>query len=113
MGYSDLTSLLIYLYTQCGLVTLHGPVVAKDIHPDLALAVQRQIKGVLMGDDDAMQPPECLMQSLTVLSPGEAEGHLLGGLFVVTRLRRGHTVFTRYARRHFVFGGSRRAALCH
>lgn len=79
MGYSDLTSLLLYLYTQCGLVTLHGPVVAKDIHPALAPAVQRQIKGILMGDDDAMQPPECLMQGLTVLSPGEAEGHLLGG----------------------------------
>ena len=26
-----------------------------------------------------MQPPECLMQGLTVLSPGAAEGHLLGG----------------------------------
>ncbi len=79
MGYSDLTSLLLYLHTQCGLVTLYGPVVAKDIHPGLAIAVQQQIKGVLMGDDDAMQPPECLMQSLTVLSPGEAEGHLVGG----------------------------------
>ncbi len=79
MGYSDLTSLLLYLQTQCGLVTLHGPVVAKDIRPDLAPAVQRQIKGILTGDRDAMQPPESLMGTLTALGPGEAEGPLLGG----------------------------------
>lgn len=79
MGYSDLTSLLLYLHTQCALVTLHGPVVAKDIHPALASAAQRQMKGILMGDAVAMQPPECLMQELMPLSPGEAEGVLLGG----------------------------------
>lgn len=79
VGYSDLTSLLLYLYTQCGLVTLHGPVVAKDMHPALSSAAQRQMKGILMGDEAAMQPPECLMRGLTVLSPGEAEGDLLGG----------------------------------
>ena len=79
MGYSDLTSLLLYLHTQCGLVTLHGPVVARDIHPGLARAAQRQMRGILMGDAAAMQPPECLMQSLRTLSSGEAEGILLGG----------------------------------
>jgi muramoyltetrapeptide carboxypeptidase len=79
MGYSDLTSLLLYLHTQCGLVTLHGPVVAKDIHPALSIAAQRQMKGILMGDEAAMQPPECFMQGLAMLSPGEAEGDLLGG----------------------------------
>lgn len=79
MGYSDLTSLLLYLHTRCGMVTLHGPVVAKDIHPALASAAQRQMKGILMGDEAAMQPPECLMQGLTMLSPGESEGVMLGG----------------------------------
>ena len=29
VGYSDLTSLLLYLYSQCHLVTLHGPVVVR------------------------------------------------------------------------------------
>ncbi|HEX6806066.1 MAG TPA: LD-carboxypeptidase [Terriglobales bacterium] len=31
VGYSDLTSLMTYLYDQVGLVTFHGPMVAKDL----------------------------------------------------------------------------------
>jgi muramoyltetrapeptide carboxypeptidase len=79
MGYSDLTSLLLYLYSRCRLVTFHGPVVAGDLHDGLEPAVLRQLKGVLSGNDDAMQPPTQLLQTLTVLRPGEAEGRLLGG----------------------------------
>jgi muramoyltetrapeptide carboxypeptidase len=79
MGYSDLTSLLLYLYSRCRLVTFHGPVVAGDLHADLEPAILHQLKGVLSGDDDAMQPPAQFLETLTVLRPGEAEGHLLGG----------------------------------
>jgi muramoyltetrapeptide carboxypeptidase len=79
LGYSDLTSLLLYLYSCCRLVTFHGPVVAGDLRCDLEPAVLRQLKGVLTGDDEAMQPPTSLLERLTVLRPGEAEGRLLGG----------------------------------
>jgi muramoyltetrapeptide carboxypeptidase len=87
MGCSDLTSLLLYLYSQCRLVTFHGPVVAGGLHHGLAPAVQRQLKGVLTGDTEAMQPPTSCLETLTVLRAGEAEGRLLGGclsLFVCT-----------------------------
>jgi muramoyltetrapeptide carboxypeptidase len=79
VGYSDLTSLLLYLYSRCCLVTLHGPVVAGDLRPGLEPAMLRQFKGILTGDDDAMQPPAAAYDSLTVLRSGEAEGRLLGG----------------------------------
>lgn len=87
MGYSDLTSLLLYFYSQCRLVTFHGPVVTGDLRPDLEPAVLHQLKGVLTGDADAMQPPVYDSDTLTVLRPGEAQGRLLGGclsLFVCT-----------------------------
>ena len=87
VGSSDLTSLLLYLYSHCHLVTFHGPVVAGDLRYGLELAVQRQLSGVLTGDDRAMQPPASHLETLTVLRAGEAEGRLLGGclsLFVCT-----------------------------
>jgi muramoyltetrapeptide carboxypeptidase len=77
MGYSDLTSLLIYLYSQCHLASLHGPVVVGDLRPGLAPAVLRQLQGILSGDDTAMQPPEECLAGLTVLRAGKAEGRLL------------------------------------
>jgi muramoyltetrapeptide carboxypeptidase len=79
VGYSDLTSLLLYLYSQCHLVAFHGPVVVGDLGQGLPLDVQRQLKGVLRGDTSAMQPPASQLASLTVLQDGVAEGLLLGG----------------------------------
>ncbi len=79
VGYSDLTSLLLYLHTQCRLVTFHGPVVAGDLHPGLAPEVRRQLLGLLAGDAVAMQPVLSASTPVTVLRPGEAEGRLLGG----------------------------------
>jgi muramoyltetrapeptide carboxypeptidase len=87
VGSSDLTSLLLYLHSHCRLVTLHGPVVAGELRYGLIPAVQQQLKGVLTGDDAAMQPPVSHLDTLTVLRGGEAEGRLLGGclsLFVCT-----------------------------
>src|SRR5215468_2846997 len=78
MGSSDLTTLLLYLYSQCQLVTLHGPVVAGAL-PGLDAVVLRQLKGLLTGDTVAMQPPAERLMELTVLRPGSATGRLLGG----------------------------------
>lgn len=79
VGYSDLTSLLLYLYRHCRLVTFHGPVVAGDLHHDLAPRVRRQLQGMLSGDLVAAQPPPALRKELIVLQAGEGEGRLLGG----------------------------------
>jgi muramoyltetrapeptide carboxypeptidase len=78
VGCSDITSLLLYLYSQCQLVTLHGPVVVGDL-PGLGPGVLRQLKGLLSGDMVAMQPPVERLTGLTVLRDGTAEGRLLGG----------------------------------
>ena len=79
MGYSDLTSLLLYLQRQCHLVTFHGPVVAGDLRQDSAPMVHQQLLGLLTGDAQAMQPATYGFDQLTVLQPGEATGHLIGG----------------------------------
>ena len=71
VGYSDLTSLLLYLYSQCHLVTLHGPVVVGDLHPGLAPEMLRQLQGILTGDEVAMQPPAGDLDRLAVLRAGE------------------------------------------
>src|SRR5215468_7624357 len=46
VGCSDITSLLLYLYSQCQLVTLHGPMVAGAL-AGLEPGVLRQLKGLL------------------------------------------------------------------
>jgi muramoyltetrapeptide carboxypeptidase len=87
MGYSDLTSLLLYLYSQCRMVSLHGPVVVGELRQGLEPAVQQQLKSLLCGDTQHMQPPVSQLALLRTLQPGEAEGILLGGclsLFVCT-----------------------------
>jgi muramoyltetrapeptide carboxypeptidase len=76
MGYSDVTSLLLYFYQRCGLVTLHGPAVAGDFTRALAPDVARQLMGLVTGNAAAMQLPP---GDLTVVRPGEAVGRLIGG----------------------------------
>jgi muramoyltetrapeptide carboxypeptidase len=76
LGYSDVTSLLIYFYQRCGLVTLHGPAVAGDITRTLAPEVAFQLMGLVTGNLTDMQLPP---GDLTVVRPGEAAGRLIGG----------------------------------
>jgi muramoyltetrapeptide carboxypeptidase len=76
LGYSDVTSLLIYFYQRCGLVTLHGPAVAGDITRTLAPEVASQLMGLVTGNLTDMQLPP---GDLTVVRPGKAAGRLIGG----------------------------------
>jgi muramoyltetrapeptide carboxypeptidase len=76
MGYSDITSILIYLYQRHGLVTFHGPMVAKDFrggsdHYDLS-----SFQGLLMND---AVPVRINVDGAEVLSPGKVCGRLVGG----------------------------------
>ncbi len=76
LGYSDVTSLLIYFYQRCGFVTLHGPAVAGDFTRELAPEVASQLMGLVTGHAADMQLPP---SDLTVVRPGEAAGRLIGG----------------------------------
>ena len=83
MGYSDLTSLLCFLDTRCGLAALHGPVVCGNLSTELDSDSRRQLLGLLTGDMEAMQPPSSRQDDLEMLSGGDAEGRLLGGCLSV------------------------------
>lgn len=76
IGYSDLTSLLIFLTGACGLVAFHGPMLAGrlgrgesgyDRQSFLACVTRTEPAG-------ALRPP-----GLLALRPGEASGPLFGG----------------------------------
>lgn len=76
VGYSDITSLMTYLYDAVGLVTFHGPMVAKDfakqdgIEPDSwAAALTGSHPNFNFAADSATQ----------ALVEGSAEGVLYGG----------------------------------
>jgi muramoyltetrapeptide carboxypeptidase len=78
IGYSDITALHLALYTQCGFVTFHGPMVGaiaqSDPHDYLELlrAVTRpEPLGRLVN------PPGA--PAIETLVPGVAEGPLIGG----------------------------------
>jgi len=76
VGYSDITSLMTYLNDAAGLVTFHGPMIAKDfaMHDGVdrgswAAALGAADPNFNFAADSAMQ----------VLVPGSAEGILYGG----------------------------------
>jgi muramoyltetrapeptide carboxypeptidase len=76
VGYSDITSLLMYFNDATGLVTFHGPMVTKDfadgrVHEkSFADAVQGSETWTLQFDERS---------GVTALVEGEAEGKLYGG----------------------------------
>jgi muramoyltetrapeptide carboxypeptidase len=76
VGYSDLTSLLIYLTTLCGLVCFHGPMIAGrlargDEGYDRDSFLRATMRAEPLGE---LAPP-----GLETIRSGEASGVLLGG----------------------------------
>ena len=76
MGYSDITSLLIYLYQRHGLVSFHGPMVAKDFRGGNAHYDLPSFQSLLMNDST---PIQINVDGAEVLVKGKARGRLLGG----------------------------------
>lgn len=74
MGFSDITSLLLAIYTRSGLVTFHGPVGTSTWNPFSVSYVQRILfqaeKATLQNRDNSI---------VEVITPGKARGRLLGG----------------------------------
>lgn len=76
LGYSDISSLLIFAKQKWGWVTFHGPVVAKDIGDRLGEKGAASLKRTLTD-------PEALglltLPESAALHPGKARGPLVGG----------------------------------
>lgn len=75
IGHSDLTALLVYLTTRCGVVCFHGPMVV-----DLAGGAARYDRSSFLGSLMTAAPMgELAVDGLRTLRPGDARGSLLGG----------------------------------
>lgn len=104
MGFSDVTALLLGIYAQAGLATMHGPNGLSDFAPFTAASFRRVVldaEAALLESPawpgDRPAPPRTL-----TLAPGTARGRLVGGnLSVLTALvgtpylpdTRGHVLF--------------------
>jgi muramoyltetrapeptide carboxypeptidase len=76
VGYSDLTTLLTWLVTHCGVVAFHGPTVAGR----LGKGADRYDRASLLAALTRPEPMgEITLATAEGLVPGEAAGRLLGG----------------------------------
>jgi muramoyltetrapeptide carboxypeptidase len=76
VGYSDITSLMTYLHDAAGLVTFHGPMIAKDFARQDG--VEPGSWGAALGAADP-NLNFAANSAMQVLTPGSAEGILYGG----------------------------------
>jgi muramoyltetrapeptide carboxypeptidase len=76
VGYSDNTSLLTWLTCQCGIATLHGPMIDGRLAKGAAGYDQDSFLSLLQGRGAGL---ELRPDGLSVLQPGEASGPLFGG----------------------------------
>ena len=76
VGYSDLTSLLAFLGTSCGIVSFHGPTVAGQLSGGQARYDRDSFVRCLMGRE---APGEFAPSDLENLKSGETAGPLFGG----------------------------------
>lgn len=74
-GFSDVTALSAFLRERCGLVSIHGPMVAAELAAPLDAWTAPFFPALLEG-----RGPACLfVPSAELLVPGRAEGPLVGG----------------------------------
>jgi len=76
MGYSDITSLLLWAQQRWGWVTFQGPVVAKDLGDRQEVAGRASLLRCLT---DPRPLGELRPAGMLALHPGRASGRLLGG----------------------------------
>jgi muramoyltetrapeptide carboxypeptidase len=74
-GFSDLTALSAFLRERCGLVSLHGPMVAADLAAPLDAWTAPFFPAMLEGRG----PGRLEVPSAELVVPGRAEGPLVGG----------------------------------
>lgn len=76
IGYSDNTSLMMWLTLTCGVVTFHGPMIDRRLAGGPSRYDRNTFLGALMHPAPLGRVPA---PSLEALRPGEARGVLLGG----------------------------------
>jgi len=82
MGFSDITSLLLAVYTQSGVVSFHGPVGTSTWNPFTVDYLQRIL---FQGEAIALQNPVTV--PVQTITSGKARGKLVGGnLSVLTAM---------------------------
>lgn len=87
IGMSDVTALQLSLYTQCGLVSLAGPMAAGQIGEGLDEVSRESLTMCTTQPLDGHDLTGGLWEALTVLRRGRAAGPILGGcLSLVTAL---------------------------
>ena len=74
-GFSDVTALSAFLRERCGLVSIHGPMVAADLAAPLDDLTAAWFPALLEG----RAPRRLEVPTADVLVPGRAEGPLVGG----------------------------------
>jgi muramoyltetrapeptide carboxypeptidase len=90
IGYSDITSLLIVIYTRCGFVTFHGPVGTSTWNSFSVDYLQRIIfdgKAVTLQNPINGNNLNSTTIKIETITPGKAQGRLIGGnLSVLTAM---------------------------
>ena len=80
IGFSDITSLVNAVYRKTGIITYHGPCGYSTWTDFSTIQVT---KAIAVGAPFTMQNPDDYKQDLITLSPGKAEGDLVGGNITV------------------------------
>ncbi len=81
VGYSDITTISMALWSRCSLVTYAGPMVAADMQAEMPRETEQQFWAMMKGVSDSTIIPAS--GGIPALSPGIAEGTLLGGTLSV------------------------------
>jgi len=79
VGYSDLTSLQLAIYSQTGLVTYSGPMAAVEMGKGMDPFTEENFWPHLLSGESYSEYPTVSDSPLTRLHPGKATGTLLGG----------------------------------
>lgn len=76
MGFSDITTLLNYIYSYCNLITFHGPMESSNLKDNETL--NSFIKTLMKGTKpyELRNPPN---KKIKILNKGVAKGQLVGG----------------------------------
>jgi muramoyltetrapeptide carboxypeptidase len=78
VGFSDETFLLNALVDRCGMIAMHGPMVAMDLARGLSARSFEHMKGLLLGEIRTFA-----MDARETVRSGTAEGALIGGCLSV------------------------------
>lgn len=83
MGYSDITTLLNYLYNRCYWTTFYGPTVAKHFGPE---APKENMDWFLRATTHAAPLGLAPMAKCTIVKPGAAKGRVVGGCLTLVQM---------------------------